>query len=99
MEEIWQISGLSVGRFLTLNIREQAKESRAFAARPYTVSVGMATGLDIFNVSSLGFDRRGVESAALSQSLRQSRVTLGAALVIQSFKSMCLFDKINYVRY
>jgi hypothetical protein len=51
MEEIWQISGLSVGRFLTLNIREQAKESRAFAARPYTVSVGMATGLDIFNVS------------------------------------------------
>lgn len=43
-EETWTMRGLSGGLFLVENIRDEASESRASAPRPYTVSVGNATG-------------------------------------------------------
>ena len=52
---IWTIKGLNDGLFLILKILLTLDSAKAFPARPYTVSVGIAITFPFFNDSIARF--------------------------------------------
>lgn len=79
-EETWTMRGLSGGRPLVENMRDAAVASSASAPRPYTVSVGNATGCRSRRSSAASLRASRVSGSATSGIPAANEMDVGSQL-------------------